>query len=625
LSFGLVAAIDNIPKTALRRNNSFPGIFVNVELKILELYMNRVYELCEAGVFRVKHAISEKMVKRTICTISVTLLLVVGTLQLNAQVSYGGKPLMNEADFNAAKVLYLLPPEEPLLIDGMRKAAQNNYKKALEFATERAVDISPEYNGEWVVNGGTHVWRAHLISPEAYSLGVLFSDFALEDGARLFVYDPSGKHIKGAFTAGNNKAFGSLYVGHVPGEEVVIELQTNDPGRNYGKLRISMLSHAFLPVYAEENTGRKSTADTGLGTSQDCEIDINCVEGEEWQIIKRSVVHISTSRLLCTGALVNNTSYDGKPYVITAEHCIKTKFYAENSVFYFGYENSECFENDGRRNQSVSGSSLIATGDSIDFTLLKLSKIPPGEYNVYYTGWDVRKQGHMSAVTLHHPNGDAMKITVEMNPTIEPTELPGDLNDYLLKSNYRIAKWDIGTTEFGSSGSPLFNSSKKLIGILSGGLASCGDSIGYSPSTNRVIYSLSGNENDYFAKMHFAWDHYTAGTRQLKRWLDPVGTGQLVIGGMTSKTVEANDRLAAEGILQVYPNPARDAFTIELPEYTGKQIGIDLYDLAGRRVYSRFHTSVFPVGVEAAALPSGIYMIRISGADREITGRVVLE
>ena len=541
-------------------------------------------------------------------------------LQLNAQVSYGGKPLMNDADFNAAQVLYLLPPEEPLLVDGLRKAAHNKYKKALDYATERAVDISPEYNGEWVVNGGTHVWRAHLISPEAYSLGVLFSDFALESGARVFVYDPSGKHIKGAFTSENNKEYGSLYVGHVPGEEMVIELQTDDPGRSYGSLRIGLLSHAFLPVYAE-----KSTTNTGLGTSQDCEIDINCLEGEEWQIIKRSVVHISTTRLLCTGALVNNTAYDGKPFVLTAEHCINTKFYAENSVFYFGYENSECYVDDGRRNQSVSGSSLIATGDSIDFTLVKLSKIPPGEYNVYYAGWDVRKQGHQGAVTLHHPNGDAMKITVEMNPTIEPTSLPGDLNDYLLKSNYRIAKWDIGTTEGGSSGSPLFNSSKKLIGILSGGLASCGDSIGYNAGTNRVIFSLSGNENDYFAKMYYAWDHIPLYNRQLKRWLDPIGVGQLVIGGLTSMTVEAKDRLAAEGILQVYPNPAREAFTIGLPEYTGKQIGIDLYDMTGRRVYSRFHTSVFPIRVDAVALPAGIYMIRISGADREITGRVVLE
>jgi lysyl endopeptidase len=550
------------------------------------------------------------------------LLLAAVSANMGAQVSYGGRPFMNETDFSAEKVLYLLPPEDPLLLDGLRKSANNNYKKALEFATERPVDISPEQNGEWVVNGGTHIWRAHLISPEAYSLGVLFSEFALENGAKLFVYDPAGEHIRGAFTEENNKEFGQFYVGHLPGDEVVIELQTSDPGRNYGQLRIGMLSHAFLPVYAT-----KSTNNTGLGTSQDCEIDINCTEGEEWQILKRSVVHINTSTQLCSGVLVNNTAYDGKPYIITAEHCINNneEANAEKSIFYFGYENSECFVDDGKRNQSVSGSTLISTGDSIDFTLVRLSRIPPAEFNVYYAGWDVRKQGHMSSVTLHHPNADAMKISVDLDPTIEPTSLPGDLNDYLLKSNYRIAKWDIGTTEGGSSGCPLFNSSKKMIGVLSGGLASCGDSIGYNSNTNRVIFSLSGNENDYFSKLYFAWDHYAATNKQLKHWLDPIATGQLVIGGLTSMAVGAKERIAAGGPLQVYPNPASAGFTIELPEYTGKQVGIGLYDMTGRRVYAGYHASVFPVTVATGNLPAGIYLLRVKGENLDLSGRVVLE
>ena len=548
------------------------------------------------------------------------MLLLAVSLNVDAQVSHGGRPFMNEADFSAAKVLYLLPPEDPLLLDGLRKSAHNKYKKALEFATERPVDISPEQNGEWVVNGGTHIWRAHLISPNAYSLGVLFSEFALENGARLFVYDPSGRHIKGAFTKENNKEFGQLYVGHVPGEELVIELQTDDPGRNYGRLRIGMLSHAFLPVY-----GTKSIENTGLGTAQPCEIDVNCVEGEEWQILKRSVVHINTTTQYCSGVLVNNTAYDGKAYILTAEHCINKETYAERSVFYFGYENSECFVDDGIRNQSVSGSSLISTGDSIDFTLVQLSRIPPGEFNVYYAGWDVRKQGHMSSTTLHHPNADAMKISYDKHPTIEPTSLPGDLNDYLLESNYRIAKWDIGTTEGGSSGCPLFNSSKKLIGVLSGGLASCGDSIGYNAETERAIFSLTGNENDYFSKLYFAWDHYPTNSKQLKHWLDPINTGQQVIGGLTSKTVGAKEHLAAGGVLQVYPNPASEMFTIELPAYTGEQIGIAMYDLTGRRVYTRFHTSVFPVTVSTGDLPAGIYLLRVKGDNIDLSGRVVLE
>ncbi len=558
--------------------------------------------------------------KNILYAITVALLLLLKGPGVSAQVSYGGRPLMNASDFNAEKVMYLLPREDPLLLDGLRKSTYNNNKKVLIFATERPVDISPEYNGEWVVNGGTHIWRVHLISPEAYSLGVHFSEFALENGAKLFVYDPGGRHIKGAFTKENNKEFGQFYVGHLPGNEMIIELQTNDPGRYYGNLRIGMLSHAFLPVYAE-----KSTDDIGLGTSQDCEIDINCSEGQEWQILKRSVVHIATTAQLCTGVLVNNTAYDGKPYILTAEHCINNDFYAERSVFYFGYENSECFLNDGNKNQSVSGSSLISTGDSIDFTLVRLTRIPPGEFNVYYAGWDVRKQGHLSSVTLHHPNADAMKISFDHDPTVEAVAVPGDLRDYIVESNYRIAKWDIGSTEGGSSGCPLFNSSKKLIGVLSGGLAFCGDSIGYNAETGRVLFSLNGNENDFFSKMHFAWDYYSTASKQLKYWLDPVNAGQQVIGGLTSKEVGVKEELSARGELQIFPNPASGFFTIELPVYNGKQISITMYDLTGRRVYARKHTSAFPVTVAAGELPTGIYLLKVEADEKSLSGRVVLE
>jgi hypothetical protein len=543
-----------------------------------------------------------------------------GILHLVAQVSYGGFPLMNESDFTASRVIYALPPEDPLYIDGLKKAISFSFTKAVEYATERPVDISPDFNGEWIEKDGVHVWRAHLISPGAYSLGIMFSEFQLDGNVQLFIYDPSGLHVKGAFTGQNNKSYGSFYVGHLPGEELIIELQVRDPLRRYGRLRISALSHAFLPVYSEGKMDLK-----GLGDSQDCEVDVNCEEGDDWQIIKRSVCHISTSRLFCTGALINNSAYDGKPYVITAEHCINKDFTAENSVFYFGYENSECGLNDGNRNRSVSGSTLVATGDSIDFTLVKLSTRPPREYNVYFAGWDMREQGHVGTVTLHHPNADAMKISFDYDPTADPTSVPGDLNDYFISSNYWIKEWDIGTTEGGSSGCPLFNSSKRLIGVLSGGLASCGDSIGYDNENKKVIYSLTENRNDYFSKLYYGWDYFPEGARQLKKWLDPIESGQLSIGGLSSMSVGVKDAIDEHTSLMLYPNPSQGHFQIQLPYYTGKQISVSLFDITGRKVYRQSHTSVYPMTITLEHLPSGIYMVNVSDENAEYSGRLVLQ
>ena len=104
-------------------------------------------------------------------------------------------------------------------------------------------------NGPWIslpnrtANGsltGERMSGGHTSSHPVHTHSACSSlNSPLTDGAKLFVYD-SFRHgtLKGAFTEENNKEFGQFYVGHVPGEEVVIELQTNDPGRDYGSLRI---------------------------------------------------------------------------------------------------------------------------------------------------------------------------------------------------------------------------------------------------------------------------------------------------------------------------------------------------------------------------------------------------
>ena len=196
--------------------------------------------------------------------VSVYIIVLVSFLSapLSAQLNYGGNPMMNDSDYSAAKVIYMLPPEDPMYIEAL-KSKQKSASKPLEFAIERPVDLDPEFNGDWSFRDGRHIWRVHIISPEAHSIGVLFSRFQLNSKSSLFIYSPGGTHVKGGFTSQNNKEFGSFYVGHTPGEEIIVELQTSDPGRKYGELRIGSISHAFLPVFAKKLRG-----ETGLGESQ---------------------------------------------------------------------------------------------------------------------------------------------------------------------------------------------------------------------------------------------------------------------------------------------------------------------------------------------------------------------
>ncbi len=565
------------------------------------------------------------MMKRNRIRIAILLVacihIAAGTL---AQVGHGGNPVMNDTDFDAAQVLYLLPPEDPVKVEGLKSTGPATYKKPLQFATERPVDMSPEVNGQWVSKDDMQIWRVHLVSPGAYSLGLYFSAFELTENASLFVYNPDGTHIKGAYTWQNNKDYGHFTVGHLPGEELVIELQVTGHDRDYGRLRLDRLSHAFLPVFAE-----MSAKKTSLGSSQDCEIDINCAEGDDWQIMKRSICQISistpASTLLCSGVLINNTAYDGKPYILTAEHCINSAFYAARSVFYFDYENSECGANDATRNKSISGSSLYSTGDSIDFTLVKMSDRPPRDFQVYYAGWDANDNNHKGSATLHHPNGDAMKISFDFDETESATWVPGDLNDYVVSSNYHIRNWDIGTTEGGSSGAPLFNLKNRVIGTLSGGLAVCGDSIGYDEENDRVIYSQVPNRDDFYSKFYYNWDFIPSWNRQLKGWLDPTGTGQLSIGGLSSLSLPVQDHLAGPGKISAWPNPSDGIFNLLLPEYQGTRPQFEVLNMNGQKVQADFSSTTYPFQVDITGSPPGIYLLRISTGDVHHTGRLVIE
>ncbi|WP_159103352.1 hypothetical protein [Prolixibacter bellariivorans] len=73
---------------------------------------------------------------------------------------------------------------------------------------------------------------------------------------------------------------------------------------------------------------------------------------------------------------------------------------------------------------------------------------------------------------------------------------------YISNAFWVIHRWDVGTTEAGSSGSGLIvNSSHQLIGTLTGGAATCADPV-----------------NDYFAMLNKQWSYYSASNMQLAIW-----------------------------------------------------------------------------------------------------------
>lgn len=378
----------------------------------------------------------------------------------------------------------------------------NSGLKSFRFAENILVDIDTENEGIWKdMPDGGRVWFVKIKSPGAYSLSALFNHYRIPPGAKLFIYSSDKSHVRGAFTYKNNKSNYVLPTAPVKGDEIVIEYYEPKSVEFNGELHIASIAHDYKGIL---NYFSKDTK--AYGSSGACNVNINCDTDSLWQVAKHSVCKIIFNGLLCTGALINNTNNDGHPYFLTANHCISNDFDASNAIFYFNYESPGCINANGPEDQTVAGSIIIATPEqyTLDFTLLELSIEPPSEYKPYYAGWSRDVADPTSVTSIHHPSGDIKKITKSYDGAVT-----GDYGEgYTNYTHWWIDEWDEGTTEGGSSGSPLFNQNGEIIGDLTGGDASC-----------------SYNFNDYYLQFHQAWEYYSEPEKSLKSWLDPGNIG----------------------------------------------------------------------------------------------------
>jgi len=428
-------------------------------------------------------------------------------ISTQAQISYGGNPLsLNNSQLSEKIPLVMLPPIDLLALleeDGIDL-------KANDIPLRFGIDIPVSYNllnsGTWeTLEKGNRVWRLKIKSESAYSLNFIIQNFYLAKGAKLFFINENGAFL-GSFTHENNTVEKEFATSPLNGDIVTIELFEPYNTKGTSTLEIAYVIHAYRDIFGMAKD---------FGQSGSCNINVNCPQGSAWQNQKRSVAMILTANntRICTGALVNNVRQDGTPYFLTANHCLSGST-SNTWIFMFNYESPACTNVNGPTNQTVQGSVIRAKDAPSDFALLELTTPPPPSYNVYFSGWSAQDIAADSCVGIHHPNGDIKKITFDYD-TVVSSGYSGAGNDH-----WRILSWNAGTTEGGSSGSPLYDKSKRIIGQLHGGSASCNNPTGY----------------DVYGKFSYSWNTATTPDKRLKDWLDPDGTGILILDGSDFNT-----------------------------------------------------------------------------------------
>ena len=348
------------------------------------------------------------------------------------------------------------------------------------------------------IEGRGDIWRYKIKSPVTFSLGIYFTRFLLPPEASVFIYNEDHTSVMGAFTDMNENSDQVLAIGEFKGKTVIVEyFEPADP-QFEGELVIGSVSQAYNDI--------RSTLATRVG--------INCSEGANWQDHKHAICKMTFNDGLyaytCTGFLVNNTRRDAIPYFMTANHCISTSSEARTLVTYFNFENSTCTSSDASAGQTLSGSTLKSTSQYSDFSLLLLNQYPPASYKPFYAGWDATGSAPTSGVCIHHPQGTPKCIAIDNNAPVSYAHVINWDNTYNSSPNTHWQTYfDVGNTESGSSGSPLFDQNKRVVGQLHGG----------------------GDLDSYYGKFSLSWNYNSSSSAQLKYWLDPDVTGTLVMDG----------------------------------------------------------------------------------------------
>ncbi len=358
-------------------------------------------------------------------------------------------------------------------------------------------DYNPRNSGTWdTLSDGMKIWRLAFKVRDARLVNLILKPYQVEPGVKIFIYDSLQQNVLGAFTDLNNKPNRVLATGFIPGDMLVLELQMPLYARKDVELTIAGIGCDFA-----ENARQNKYKDGWFGWSGGCNVDINCNKDEAIQLVKNAVVRIVfLGDERCTGTLLNNTHRDGRNYVLTAGHCINTEYEANTALFYFSYESPYCNGPDGSNSHSVSGATIRAGSDKMDFTLLELLDPVPVSFHPYYAGWDNTSSAPSSSYTIHHPQGDVKKISIETTPLT----ITSFGNEYDRNKHWLVKHWESGTTEAGSSGSAIFDFKNHLRGSLTGGEADCANSV-----------------NDYFQMFSHDWKDYPAPENQLAYWLDP--------------------------------------------------------------------------------------------------------
>lgn len=499
---------------------------------------------------------------------------------------------------------YPLPPLDNKQLQAA-EATRRGPGIAPRFAETIEVALRPETHGSWEqLADGREVWRLRLQSPGAHSLNLGFSAYTMPAGGSLILYQSKGKEVIGPFTPADNEEHAELWTPILPGDDLIVEVQLAAGTRSALDLEIKTINHDFVGF--------------SLLMSGSCNLDVICGAADGWGIVDQyrdiiqSVAVIGINgNTFCTGFLVNNTRQDCRPFFMTANHCGINAGNSPSLVVYWNYINSVCRQpgspasggpGNGLLTDFNTGSLFRAAHAPSDMTLVELDDPVSPTADAFFAGWSaVNTPAQDTIICVHHPSTDEKRISFEFDGTYVGNwgsgSTPVPTGNHLI-----VADWDIGTTEGGSSGSPLFNSRKQVIGQLHGGAASC-----------------NNNSYDSYGWMYTSWEGGGSPQSRLKDWLDPDNSGQLELDGRYQ--LQCSYYVLADPPAASLCAPDSANFQLTVGETFEDNVSLSFPSLPEGLVLSLSDTTAAPGALLSLTIggtenvPTGTYLLNLQATD----------
>ncbi len=535
-----------------------------------------------------------------------------------AQLSIEGTPKSFKS-FGMHSVVPFVDLQKPdMAVVNAQDAAAENAGKAYRNGILLETGINPETSGVWdYLPDGSAIWRVGVKSDDAIALGLYFSNWYMTPGIEVYAYTPDKSFVIGAFTELNNIDLRTMATQEIPGDEAILEVFIPDRNQKFD-LVLNQVAYFYRGLSVVKN----------VNSSGACEVNVICSEGDNWRDQIRGVAKItmilSDGTYMCSGSLVNNIAQNCTPYFLTADHCsvsqagvAVTPTLLSQWTFRFNYQATSC-------SGTASGASTVYTGATYkasdtygedqtgsDFFLCLLNNTPATTVNPYYNGWSYNTTTPTSGVSIHHPAGDIKKISTYTAALVNYSTHWGVT--WVTTTNGH------GVTEGGSSGSPIFNSSKLIVGTLTGGASAC--------TVNGAGSGTGPDEMDYYGKMSKHWTGLgTASDKNVKYWLDPNNTSGGTLTGRNYCVAGLDDVAYIRANIHLYPNPATDYLSIDFSDYNVENGTIVVTDMLGKTV-------TFPVtgdftgseSIDVRELEPGMYFLMIQSQSTNVSLPFVVE